>query len=300
MQRRAGVVDEARAVGRIIAPGLPRAAASFLARQRLAVASSLEANGRVWASLLTGPAGFLAPVDNQLLRIAAQPTAGDPLAGNLAARPELGLLAFDATRRQRMRFNGRGLQTPDGIFLMVEQAYGNCTKYIQLRRLDSGDEAAGGEEPRVETRLSSRQQAWIGSADTFFIASFHLQGGADASHRGGFPGFVRALGPRRVGFADYPGNAMFNTLGNLVAHPRAGLLFVDFTNGHVLQMTGEARVARDFSVEVQVEEVRETLRACPLRFALLEYSPVNPPVSRRAAAGISRKATHPTERRNLP
>ena len=65
--------------------------------------------------------------------------------------------------------------------------------------------------------LSAAQRARIGAADTFFIASAHPEGGADASHRGGRPGFVRVTGQRSLAFPDYPGNNMFNTLGNLTA-----------------------------------------------------------------------------------
>jgi predicted pyridoxine 5'-phosphate oxidase superfamily flavin-nucleotide-binding protein len=265
IQRRAEVLDEARAVGRIIGSRVPAGAARYLAGQRLAIASSLEPGGRVWASLLAGPAGFVSAVDPELLSIAARPAGSDPLARNLAARPELGLLLLDPWTRQRMRFNGRGLLSPDGIFLLVEQAYGNCFKYIQRRRLRSQDGLLQADEPRVGTRLTPRQQDWIASADTFFIASFHPQSGADASHRGGSPGFVRILDPSRLAFADYPGNNMFNTLGNLAVYPEAGLLFVDFAGGDLLQLTGRARVEPDFSVVFQVDEVRETPGGSPLR-----------------------------------
>lgn len=117
MQRRAGAQPRARSVGRGISSTLPPGAARFLAGQRLVVASSIGPDGRVWASLLTGPAGFVEAVGPKLLRLAAQPLAGDPLAGNLAARWELGLLVFDPRTRERMRFNGRGLLSPEGISL---------------------------------------------------------------------------------------------------------------------------------------------------------------------------------------
>lgn len=289
MQRRAGVADEAQAVGRIIAQNLPRGAARFLARQRLAVTSSLDKDGRVWTSLLTGRAGFIEAADEKLLRVAAQPIAGDPLAANLAARPELGLLVLDPQTRQRMRFNGRGLVSPDGVFLLVDQVYGNCPKYIQRRRLEADVESpAPAIAPRLSGSLDARQGSWIASADTFFIGSFHPVGGADASHRGGFPGFVRVSGPDRLAFADYPGNGMFNTLGNLSAYPQAGLLFVDFATGDLLQLTGRARIEADFSVVVQVDAVRETPGGSTLRYAFVEYSPANVDLSRGTADGISR------------
>lgn len=286
LQRRAGALQEAAAIGRIIARQIPAGARPFLERQRFAVASTVAAGGEVWASLLTGPAGFASVVDPELLRLAARPQGGDPLVSNLAARPELGLLVLDPRTRQRMRFNGRALLSDEGIFLQVEQAYGNCPKYIQRRALSpDGVEASPG-APRVSGRLSRRQQERLRRTDTFFIATFHPSGGADASHRGGRPGFVRVLAAGELAFPDYPGNGMFNTLGNLVAYPRAGLLFVDFEQGDVLQLSGRARVAADFSVHFEVESVRETPGASPLRWCLVEASPSNPPLSRPASDGI--------------
>ncbi len=92
--------------------------------------------------------------------------------------------------------------------------------------------------------LAEAQRAWIRRADTFFIATSHPEAGADASHRGGMPGFVRVEGDRLV-WPDYAGNAMFNTLGNIALHPRAGLVFPDFEAGATLQLTGRAAVDWD-------------------------------------------------------
>lgn len=282
VQRRAGVEEEAGTVGRIIGRTLTPAASRFLARQRLAVAASLDPGGRVWASLLTGPAGFLAPTDPAHLLITAEPIPGDPLRANLEARPELGLLVLDPWTRQRMRLNGRGALLPEGMALGLDQVYGNCPKYIQRRESGPDVPAAPG-APRVAAHLDARQRAWIGNADTLFIGSFHPKGGADASHRGGRPGFVRVIDDGALVFPDYPGNAMFNTLGNLVEYPQAGLLFVDFETGDVLQLTGRARVGPDFAVRIGLDEVRETRAASPLRFRLVEFSPANPSLSHAQA-----------------
>jgi predicted pyridoxine 5'-phosphate oxidase superfamily flavin-nucleotide-binding protein len=126
--------------------------------------------------------------------------------------------------------------------------------------------------------LDARQGAAIAAADTFFIASWHPAGGADASHRGGRPGFVEVRDERTLEFPDYPGNNMFNTLGNLAGHPRAGLLFADFERGDLLQLTGRARVLGEHAVRIRidVEEVRATPAGTSLRFELVESSPSNP------------------------
>jgi uncharacterized protein len=121
----------------------------------------------------------------------------------------------------------------------------------------------------------------VARADTFFIASAHPERGADASHRGGRPGFVQvAPDGRSLRFPDYTGNRMFKTLGNLTVEPRAGLLFVDWESGATLQLTGRADVVWDDTerrVEFAIDEVRERVRAMPARWHLIEPSRLNPP-----------------------
>jgi hypothetical protein len=46
---------------------------------------------------------------------------------------------------------------------------------------------------------------------------------------------------------DFAGNGFFNTLGNMLTNPRAGLVFVDDATGSLLQMTGRAEVVLDSS-----------------------------------------------------
>jgi predicted pyridoxine 5'-phosphate oxidase superfamily flavin-nucleotide-binding protein len=83
-----------------------------------------------------------------------------------------------------MRFNGRGLVSADGLFLEADQVYGNCPKYIQLRRLGPDAETAHAPAPSVSRRLDPDQQSWIANADTFFIGTFHPQGGAEPRSEG--------------------------------------------------------------------------------------------------------------------
>jgi uncharacterized protein len=114
--------------------------------------------------------------------------------------------------------------------------------------------------------LTPAQAARLAAADTLFLASRHPAAGADVSHRGGAPGFVVVAAPDRLLIPDYAGNTMFTTLGNLAAHPEAGLLLVDFERGDTLQLTGRATIDWDPAartempgaervVEFRVEEV---------------------------------------------
>ena len=61
------------------------------------------------------------------------------------------------------------------------------------------------------------------------------------SHRGGRPGFVGVHG-NTLAIPDFRGNRFYNTLGNLLGEPRAGLLFIDFPSGDLLQLQGRAEI----------------------------------------------------------
>ncbi|MCA1716682.1 MAG: pyridoxamine 5'-phosphate oxidase family protein [Actinobacteria bacterium] len=287
VQARASVREMAARISDVIRPGIPLYTRDFLEDQRTVVVGSTGANGRVWASLLTGEPGFLRVLDERTLRIDAQPVPGDPLDENLKRDVDVGLISVDLSSRRRMRLNGKAERRPEAIYVYAEQVYGNCPKYIQARE----PETAGGStiiEPGSACRagtLTGEQRRLISSSDTFFIASAHPDGGADASHRGGLPGFVRFLDEDTLAFPDYSGNNMFNTLGNIAANPKAGLLFVDFERGDTLQLSGEARViwdparAAEFAgarrvVEFRIGEVVEN--TVPLRWRFAAYSPFNP------------------------
>lgn len=283
VQTKAGVADRAAGVGRVIDAAIPEIARQFLALQPLAIAASLDEAGRRWASALSGLPGFLASPDESTLTIGVHPAGRDPLHGNLANGGPIAILVLDPRSRKRMKIKGVARMVPGGILVSAERVYALCPKYIHLRELLPGRGSEAG-PVRVSDRLSGAQIERIASADTFFIATHHPQTGADASHRGGLPGFVHVEQDRRLRFPDYAGNNMFNTLGNLEINPRAGLLFMDFDTGATLQMTGTARVLWDAEtrapfpgaqrvVEFDIGEIIDTPAAVPLRWRLVEISP---------------------------
>jgi len=289
VQARAGVASRAsKPLGSI----LPLVAQDFLRSQPLAIAGSQDARGRVWASLLTGDPGFIQIVDEKTVRLEAQLIHGDPLGGNLLANDQLGLLIVDFAARRRLRLNGRATVQPGGaICISAEQVYSNCPQYIQARQWKM---AEGNSDSislvRCANVLSREQQNWIKKSDTFFIASSHPTAGVDASHRGGYPGFVHVINERLLVWPDYSGNKMFQTLGNLDINPQAGLLFMEFESGDLLQLIGKARViwegelVSEFAgveraLEFEIDEVRETTNAHRLRWEFLGYSPHNPKMS---------------------
>ncbi|MET9905060.1 pyridoxamine 5'-phosphate oxidase family protein [Streptomyces sp. NPDC006446] len=240
---------------------------------------AIPGNGGVWASLLTGRPGFVRATGPHRMSVAGGLRAGDPLTDALATPgTPVGTLALDPRTRRRMRLNGRVRPTPRGFAVEADQVFANCPKYLQKREAyETVDRAAG--VPRSGTELTPSQREFVEAADTFFLATVHPHG-ADASHRGGNPGFVRVDAPGELSWRDYAGNSMFLTLGNLSADPRAGLLFLDWTSGAVLQLTGTARTEftpdGERTVRFTLTEAVETPAASPLRWSAPAYSPANP------------------------
>ncbi|WP_394816260.1 pyridoxamine 5'-phosphate oxidase family protein [Streptomyces mooreae] len=280
VQDRLGVRAVADHIGRSIGPGLREVTAAFLGLQPMLVIGAADEAGRMWSSLLTGTPGFVRATGPRRIAVTGGPPDGDPLTTALATEgTPVGTLALDPRTRRRLRLNGTAAPTPRGFVVATEQVFANCPKYLQRRTLRAPVPGPAG-AARQSRELTPGQQRLIRAADTFFIATA-APDGADAGHRGGNPGFVRVLSPNALSWQDYPGNAMFLTLGNLEGDPRTGLLFVDWSTGGTLQLTGTATTvfgAAGRTLHFTVTEAVETPHAGPLRWSTPEYSPANPPV----------------------
>jgi uncharacterized protein len=284
VQERAGVRRQADRLAAGIRGSIPPERREFVATQRMAALGTVDRHGRVWASVVTGEAGFITAPDEETIRIAASLAAGDPL------RPaHIALIIPDLAARRRLRLNGRGQSAAGLIEIHTDQVYGNCSHYIQARApIGERQWLAAADTAAVRTaQLSDQNQRLIARADTFFIATDHPDSGADISHRGGNPGFVRIVDGRHLAIPDYSGNHMFNTLGNIVANPRAGLLFIDFDSGRTLQLSGRATIdwdsvrAATFAgaeriLDFELDEAIDNPHGFPLRYEFHEYSQFNP------------------------
>lgn len=296
IQTRLGVREALEQIGRrVIRDHLPQQHREFYAQLETVLVGSTDANARPWASILVGAPGFAQAPDAHTLQVQARRWPGDPLNGNLAIGAPVGVLGIEYTTRRRNRLTGSvAAVDADSVRIDVAQTFGNCPRYIQTRELRARGSAATA--PPAVTRLRQLDQRCtqlIRRADHFFIAT-HCPAtadgaaaacsGADVSHRGGRPGFVRVDADCVLTFPDFAGNRFFNTLGNILRNPLAGVLFIDADAGDLLYLTCAAEIVWD-SAEQQAfagaeRLVRLTLdegvlvrNALPLRWRLLEYSP---------------------------
>ena len=294
VQQRANETAMARMNGGAVGKTIPAGALRFIEQQPMAVIGSIDPDGRVWASVLFGQPGFVRALDDHSVEIdLSQPRSAkdDPLWSNLGGNSNVGLLVIELGSRRRLRVNGRARKvSAERTVIDVDRAYPNCPKYIQRRdwKMPAAEAQLNAIPGTQGKELNEAQKALIAGADTFFVASAHPDHGVDTSHRGGHPGFVQILNDRQLRIPDFAGNSMFNTLGNFVSYPYAGLVFIDFECGRLLQLTGQPEILWD--LDDPKEEAGGTRRywqfemsgwqECTLPFRLdwelLGYSPFIP------------------------
>lgn len=254
VQSRYGITDKARQLGeRVIRDFMLEQHREFFSRLPMIITGSVDKKGTPWASIIVGYSGFIEAPDAKHLRINRRPLWPDPLAANLAAGEDIGLLGIMLENRRRNRLNGRVVFVDEqGFTVEVAQSFGNCPKFIQQRnmyidpaRLDRTPDVS---QVTTDTQLSLIAQELVQASDTLFISSQFSESpgsdnnGVDVSHRGGKPGFARVDNEKTLSIPDFSGNNHFNTVGNLVLNPRAGLLFIDFKNSDLLYLAGQSEV----------------------------------------------------------
>ena len=272
---------------------------AFYHSQHQLLLSIVDGNGRPWVAIVAGAPGFVTALDPHRLRINALPiglsgSPSDEAIAKLSVGGQVGVLGIDYSTRRRNRVNGRVLSVdPAGFDIQVVQSFGNCPKYIQLRDTDLPQPRIWQAPPVAGVSMAALDDGWralIGTADHFFIASHYdrpgdeARHGADVSHRGGRPGFVRIDADDVLEFPDFSGNRFYNTLGNIATNGKAALLFVDFQTGSLLSMTGEAQVVwhdaltsgfagAERLVRFKSRSIRSYFGALPFQWRFKEQSP---------------------------
>ncbi|MBX4937127.1 pyridoxamine 5'-phosphate oxidase family protein [Rhizobium binae] len=273
MQRSLGVVERMDGPGRnFVRKAMPEQHRAFFPMLPFVVLGAVDAKGDVWATVRAAQPGFMSSPDPETLEVLLPREPADPADAGMEDGAAIAMLGIQLETRRRNRLNGVIGRTDAGAFrLRVGQSFGNCPQYIQPRA------AAFVRDPALPTTLpplrfhefDARARRMVESADTFFVASYvdreNGERQVDVSHRGGYAGFVHLGGDGALTVPDFAGNRFFNTLGNFLVNPRAGLVFIDFETGDVLQMTGRVEVLLDSS----------EIAAFPKAERLWRFTPVN-------------------------
>ncbi len=123
----------------------------------------------------------------------------------------------------------------------IQSARGSRAAYARM-------EARGGFQTLIDEGLAS----FLRDVDTAYIATASADGQPYAQHRGGPKGFIRVLGPRRIGWADYAGNRQYVSIGNLNENDKAFLFLMDYAHRRRIKLWGRARISDDPEVILEL------------------------------------------------
>lgn len=219
--------------------------ANFIESQLLFNITSIDQNNNVWVSMLSGTPNFLKVIDASTLKIDKTliiSPSEDIFYKNIKHKENIGLLFIDWETSRRYRLNGTIKQEGSDLVINIEETYGICPKYIQKRSFEYTNMSTAPIQLTSGTTIIEDHKQLIETANTFFLGTQGANNKVDASHKGGKSGFVKFINNNTLRIPDYPGNSMFNSLGNLYENPKSGLVFIDYTTNTMLQVTGKGEI----------------------------------------------------------
>lgn len=241
----------------------PRSIA-FIEHQVLAFLGTEDATGALWLSLLVGERGFISVPSLQEIKMnlaQIKSSKEDIFFQNIKTKSTVGILFHEAARRARYRAWGNVQETEGHLSFDIKMGYPSCPKHIQREQIEVSEKPVDLSPQHVNgTTLGEEEKAWILGSHTFFITTQTKKGDIESSHRGGDPGFIEILENGSIRVPDYLGNSMFSTLGNIYENPKAALLFIDYTKGETLQLSGIAELQFDQNSEKDFYTSGETGR----------------------------------------
>ena len=89
--------------------------------------------------------------------------------------------------------------------------------------------------------LGPREIEHLANADSFYMATVSETGWPYVQHRGGPRGFLKAISPTRLAFADFAGNRQFVSAGNASRDDRVSVIVMDYPNRRRLKLLGRLR-----------------------------------------------------------
>ena len=111
----------------------------------------------------------------------------------------------------------------------LEELYGSPIERAKLKELDY---------------INDHYRQFI-EASPFLILATHGARGIDCSPRGDPAGFVRVVDERTIQIPDRRGNKRLDSLRNIIANPKVGIIFLVPNVGETIRLSGRARIIVD-------------------------------------------------------
>ncbi|MGH9904001.1 MAG: pyridoxamine 5'-phosphate oxidase family protein [Pyrinomonadaceae bacterium] len=113
----------------------------------------------------------------------------------------------------------------------AQEQYGSRRKYARFET--AGSDFVG---------LTEAETDFIAERDGFYMATVGENGQPYIQYRCGAKGFLKVLGEKTLGFADFRGNLQYISVGNLSQNNRAALFLMDYANRRRLKILARVQV----------------------------------------------------------
>ena len=90
--------------------------------------------------------------------------------------------------------------------------------------------------------LTDEEADFIALRDSFYLATVGENGQPYVQFRGGPAGFLKALDPMTLGYADFGGNLQYISTGNLSANDKAALILMDYPSRRRLKILARVEI----------------------------------------------------------
>lgn len=100
---------------------------------------------------------------------------------------------------------------------------------------------------------------YLSLSSLFFLSTADAEGRCDVSPRGDEAGFVKVLDDQRIIFPERHGNRRADSLVNILANPKVGMIFLIPGMNEVLRINGHARITKDSILLEQMEWKGKTM-----------------------------------------
>lgn len=115
-------------------------------------------------------------------------------------------------------------------------------KAEQQKRGSRGGYAKMEQKGGWSDRITDDLAAYLAARDSFYLATASADGQPYIQHRGGRPGFIKALDDKRLAFADFAGNRQYISIGNAAENPKAFIFAMDYRNKRRIKLWGSLEV----------------------------------------------------------
>lgn len=91
-------------------------------------------------------------------------------------------------------------------------------------------------------KITADLALYLAERDSIYLATSNAEGQPYIQHRGGRPGFIKALDDKRLAFADFAGNRQYISIGNVAENPKAFIFAMDYRNKRRIKLWGRLDV----------------------------------------------------------